>query len=513
MEIESGGERTLFESVLLIEDDPAHGHLIKRALRGYCREIVHCDSLGAALERLRSWAPSIIMTDLNLPDSKDVRKIGQLQKIRPETPTVVLTSSTSILDAVEAMQLGAKDYIVKDFGADFRQVLGLALSRVSAALVLETEKNRLQREMDALRIAIENSQDGLAVTDSTGLVAYSNSSFREFVKLCGGGCSLSALFSAAVEGGSSLEETLCEKWKTLTPGAVWHTEVKLVQDKGRAFDLSLSIIRSAAGRAPSAGTHNQGNECVVWVRDISEQKRREKFQREILSTTTHDLKGPLGAILLSTDLLTGFVKADQKSADLVVRVASSARSAINLIDEFLSARRIKEGTFILRPVEQSIGPIVGEVIENFAPTAEAKNIALSFGSPGEDLRWRVDKTGLSRVTGNLVSNALKFTPRSGRIQIRTELKGDEMHLIVSDSGCGMEPAEVQKIFERYARLDRHADIAGSGIGLFVVKSIVTAHGGKIEVTSRVGEGTVFDLAFPRNPPVNERGELISLDFA
>ena len=77
----------------------------------------------------------------------------------------------------------------------------------------------------------------------------------------------------------------------------------------------------------------------------------------------------------------------------------------------------------------------------------------------------------------------------------------------------MEPSEVSKLFARFSRLDKHREVAGTGLGLFVVKSIVTAHGGNIEVTSKVGKGTTFDTIFPKAPPVNERGELISLDFA
>ena len=90
---------------------------------------------------------------------------------------------------------------------------------------------------------------------------------------------------------------------------------------------------------------------------------------------------------------------------------------------------------------------------------------------------------------------------------------DEIQIRVQDSGCGMEPAEVRKIFERFTRLERHIETAGSGLGLFVVKSIVSAHGGRIDVTSQVGHGSVFEVTFPFKAPVNERGELISLDFA
>jgi signal transduction histidine kinase len=124
-----------------------------------------------------------------------------------------------------------------------------------------------------------------------------------------------------------------------------------------------------------------------------------------------------------------------------------------------------------------------------------------------------DKIGVARVLGNLLSNAFKFTRKGGRVTVRLSFVHDELHLEVEDTGSGIEPSDVQKIFERFSRLDQHNEIAGTGLGLFVVKSIVNAHGGKIDVTSKPGEGTKFDIALPARPPVNERGELISLDFA
>ena len=89
---------------------------------------------------------------------------------------------------------------------------------------------------------------------------------------------------------------------------------------------------------------------------------------------------------------------------------------------------------------------------------------------------------------------------------------EEYRICVEDSGCGMEASEVQRIFVRFSRLEKHSGIKGSGIGLYVVKSIVTAHSGRITVTSKPGKGTKFELALPILPPVNARGELYSLDF-
>ena len=108
---------------------------------------------------------------------------------------------------------------------------------------------------------------------------------------------------------------------------------------------------------------------------------------------------------------------------------------------------------------------------------------------------------------------MNFTPREWHVSVTARIEGGALHVIVSDSGSGLAPFEVNTIFDRYSRLERHTDIQGTGIGLFVVKNIVAAHGGTIEVTSRLGHGTSFEFILPPNPPINQRGELISLDFA
>ncbi|MCB0317677.1 MAG: HAMP domain-containing histidine kinase, partial [Bdellovibrionales bacterium] len=183
------------------------------------------------------------------------------------------------------------------------------------------------------------------------------------------------------------------------------------------------------------------------------------------------------------------------------------------IDEFLSARSIQEGTFILKPTEIEIMPIVEETVKEFEAMASTRKINLQLGEIDKQVKGKVDELGLKRVLTNLISNALKFTPKGGGVFVSAKSKAGNLHIEVRDTGEGMEPSEVNKIFERFSRLEKHGAIAGSGIGLFVVKNIVNAHGGSIQVTSKVGEGTTFGISFPSDPPINERGELISLDFA
>lgn len=497
----------LFPTVLLIEDEPAHALLIRRHLKPFVGRVEHVDRFGRTAEAAAATPPDLIITDLNLPDCTGLAHVGQLIEMFPTLPVVVLSSSTNLKEAVEAMRLGARDYLVKNFDNQFGEVLGLALRRVRAAIAAEAEQARLRREIEVLRVAIANSPDGLAVFRGEGVVGYRNRAFELFAEETGGNVeAIATLIGDAVVKEDQLRKDLTERYTSMSTGSSWATQVLFKERKDRAHELTLSVLtEDDADVGMRVG--------VLWVRDSSEQMRREKFQREILATTTHDLKGPLGAITLSAEMAFEMAPIEGRLRDILVRISSSARSATNLIEEFLSARRIQEGSFILRPQPCDVGELAREVLEDYVTIAKSRSIEIRLDA-GENLpAVMVDRSGFGRVLSNLLSNATKFTRKGGTIDVRLRSGGEELLLEVQDSGTGMEPAEVQRIFDRFSRLDKHQDVAGSGLGLFVVKSIVAAHGGRIDVWTKLGEGTKFTLVFPQRPPMNERGELIALDFA
>jgi len=499
----------LFERALLIEDDTSHAILVRRALVPLVSDLNEATSLATATDLISKMKFDLILTDLHLADGASEELIKSLVKFAPDTPIVVLTSSTLLNDAIAAMKHGARDFLVKDFGSTFHDVLGLALHRVKSAIALETKQVQMQRDMGVLRIAIENSNDGLAVVRSDAMIEYSNASFLSFVQLCGGNTDgLLNVLGPQVKNSTGLIDNLRLKMSSLPTGAVWHTEILFSEHKERAFDFSLSAVEGQ-----DSPVNGVGQTFVVWLRDISEQKRREKFQRELLSTTTHDLKGPLGAIIISAELLCGMLQEVEKPRELALRIGSSAHGAVNLIDEFLSARRIQEGSLVLRPAFHSAQKLLSDIGENFGTIAAARGIELSFECQPETVTANVDRLGFIRVVGNLISNALKFTQRGGKVTVRAFSSSAALHIQVTDSGSGIDPSELKKLFQRFGRLEQHQDVAGTGIGLFVVRSVVTAHGGSIDVTSKLGHGSTFEVTFPDSPPVNERGEIISLDFA
>ena len=502
----------VFSSVLLIEDDPAHARLITRALRGIVGEITHVGTGREALESVSSSYTELVFCDLNLPDTTAFELIRTIRAVRPNLPIIVLTSSNSIDDAIKAMREGAWDYMVKQFSDNVRGRFQLLVARTAKRLQQIVADTQLRAERQALGAAAAVAQDGLGILGASGHIVFENHAFKNFRNCFAGEdkdlrefplVDLLALQDFRVA--RALEQQLSSGKTDL----MWSSEVRVQlqregaeADRERFFELTLSSFNQGAIADAVVDPAQMAafRQFVVWVRDITRRKEQERFQRDLLSTTTHDLKGPLGAIINSAELLTEMCEGrDGKFSELITRVSSCARNCITLIDELLSVRRIQDGMLVIKPRRDSLSQVFDDMVLDYLPTARSKSIDLRFRRMDPDVEVYADRIGLARVLGNLVSNALKFTPKGGTVELSAERSGSDVRISVTDTGPGIEAKDRHVLFEKYGRLDMHRGVEGTGLGLFVTKNIVDAHGGRIEVQSEVGHGTTFIVIFPDAP--------------
>ena len=157
--------------------------------------------------------------------------------------------------------------------------------------------------------------------------------------------------------------------------------------------------------------------------------------------------------------------------------------------------------------------VATKVVESFQLSAKTRGVELRWSPSDTTVHGCVDPLGLERVLSNLVSNGIKFSQKGGSVSVEVKRDSSGVALSVRDHGAGMEPSDAQRLFTRYGRLSTHRQVSGTGLGLYIVKCIVSAHGGSIDVTSALGKGTTFDVYLPAAPPVNDRGEVLCLDFA
>ena len=503
---------SLFSSVLLIEDESAHVALISRALKPIVGEITAVGTADAAMRALESSYFELVLCDLHLPDASGIGVVRAIRQALPSLPIVVLTSSNILDDAVAAMREGAWEFMVKQASTDLNHRIRLVIERVAERKLQHARELKLRAERDAFWVAVQTAQDGLAILGTGGNLVFSSPVFQAFLKLldpdfvAGGGNIVSLIERIDPGVASALHRQLTD----LGRESLWSSELQLKGPAGpggrakvvKSFELTLSAVTLGGDQADSLTKMGIPvlRHFVIWVRDITRRKDQERFQRDLLSTTSHDLKGPLGAILTSAELLEESGPSEQSLFhDLLTRIASCARNSINIIDELLSARRIQDGVFVINPRQYSVSEILEDIVLDYLPLARAKNIKFTYRTPQDDIQIYADKLGLVRVLGNLVSNGIKFTPKEGAVNLSAERVGSDVRISVSDTGPGIGPNERHALFERYSRLEKHSEVEGTGLGLYVTKNIIDAHNGKIEIQSEIGKGTTFVISFP-DPP-------------
>ncbi|AKQ63929.1 Osmosensitive K+ channel histidine kinase KdpD [Myxococcus hansupus] len=222
-------------------------------------------------------------------------------------------------------------------------------------------------------------------------------------------------------------------------------------------------------------------------------------QLQFLAGVAHDLRTPLNALKLSAQMLlrAKTLPPPEKVRDSLVRISTQVDRLERMVGDLLDRTRIEAGNLELRLEECDLRSLVEEVVELHRPSSELHRF--EYTVPDTPLPWRCDSTRLSQVLTNLVSNAIKYSPKGGLVSLRLEATDREVVVSVTDEGLGIAPADIDSLFEPFMR-SRSAskDIPGVGLGLSVSRRIALAHGGDIEVESRAGIGSTFRLRLPRS---------------
>jgi signal transduction histidine kinase len=231
-------------------------------------------------------------------------------------------------------------------------------------------------------------------------------------------------------------------------------------------------------------------------------RRDRDRSREFLADVSHELRTPIAALRMNTELLQG-----QAGDDSATRreFLESSRVQLERLDwlaqNLLDLSKLESGLLALDLRPDDLRTTVESAVEQAEATARRREVALSLELPESPLRIRHDPQRIGQVVGNLVGNALKFTPRGGHVKVALRPHRDGALLEVADTGVGIDAAELPHIFERFYRGSsaNEARGSGSGLGLAIVKSIVDMHAGRITVESRVGHGSTFSVTLVRDP--------------
>jgi signal transduction histidine kinase len=250
------------------------------------------------------------------------------------------------------------------------------------------------------------------------------------------------------------------------------------------------------------------------IEALREQDRRhfealEAMKDEFIRQATHDLKNPLNVILGYVHLLTQTPVEPENAPlfeDWLNEIGNSVDKLRALIKDMLDLSQMQTGA-LLESTPVNLGAFLEKALNGHNLIAAEKQVELVFEHPPDGLTVYLDPASMARVVDNLVSNAIKYTPAGGRIEVFTEVGGDCVTVHVADNGLGIPEEDIPRLFDAFFRVkhQEHYEQEGTGLGLSVVKTIVEQHQGVIEVNSILGEGSVFSVVLPYQPaPVAAR---------
>ncbi|MFL5542442.1 MAG: ATP-binding protein [Longimicrobiaceae bacterium] len=270
--------------------------------------------------------------------------------------------------------------------------------------------------------------------------------------------------------------------------------ISLVRGHGAAYDADdLELAVELAGRAALALDN-----AALYAQARAATRTRE----EVLAVVSHDLRNPLNAVLLAAVILDEYTEPERwtERERLQLRtIRHSAEQMTTLIHDLVEVVALEAGTRVLHLERVDAGALLRSAAEMYAGLAGEKGVSLRVDAPAEVPEVRADRARLLQVLSNLIGNALKFTPSGGSVRVGAEAEGEAVRFWVTDTGRGIDPEHLPRLFERFWQA-RRGDAQGLGLGLSIAKAIVDAHGGRIWAESTPGQGSTFSFTLPLPSP-------------
>ena len=357
---------------------------------------------------------------------------------------------------------------------------------------VEEARRKAEEERDKTRAIITNFADGLIVFDAGNKLSLINPQAEDFL----------GVKAKEIAGRAVLE--LAEIPDLLPLVDLLGREIKGVYRKELLIKENLTLEVSTApmiSEGEKLGT-------LVILHDITREKMVERIKTEFVSLAAHQLRTPLSAIkwtlrmLLDGDL--GKITAEQR--DFVEKTYKSNERMIALINDLLDITRIEEGRYIYKPTFNQIEDIVQFVIKSFNEEIKRKNIEFEFKKPKENLpQVKVDVEKIRLAIDNLIDNAIRYTLARGKVIVSLKLVKKEIEFSVKDTGVGIPEDQQERVFTKFFRGANvmRMETEGTGLGLFITKNIIEAHGGRIWFDSEEGKGTTFYFTLPVKEELGE----------
>jgi two-component system phosphate regulon sensor histidine kinase PhoR len=273
--------------------------------------------------------------------------------------------------------------------------------------------------------------------------------------------------------------------------------------KGEAISREITLLHPrrrivTVTAVPLAGNETGG--ILLVLQDITQLRQLERMRSDFVANVSHELKTPVTAIRgFAETLVAGACLEPERAMEFSRIIYRESERMQRLVSELLDLARLESGEASLELVSVDIVSVIGGVIQTLGPRVQRAGLTVATEGIGDPVWVRGDRDRLEQVLVNLLVNAINNTPAGGKITVMVGREGDEVKVAVADTGRGIPPEELPRIFERFYRVDkaRSRGAGGTGLGLAIVKHIVEAHGGRIRVVSELDQGSTFTVYLPK----------------
>ena len=272
---------------------------------------------------------------------------------------------------------------------------------------------------------------------------------------------------------------------------------------------TIEIARGPIGEGKREITVNviplsEGELVLVMLRDESEAQRVHEVRRDFVANISHELKTPIGALSLLSEAVMEAKDDSEAVTKFASRMQTEAKRLTDLVQEIIQLSRVQDSDPLHEAKVLLASDLIKEALDQCRTTADSRKIALYF-QQSEDDCVQGDHNQLTMALNNLIENAINYSPAGTKVSVSTSVENGIISIAVSDQGIGIPEVEVERIFERFYRVDpaRSRETGGTGLGLSIVKHIVTKHGGEISVWSSENVGSTFTIRLPIHESIED----------
>jgi signal transduction histidine kinase len=482
-------------TVLVVDDEKVLRDGCTLILKPEGYRVLTADNGKQALAVLAAAPVNVILCDLKMPVMGALEVLEQTSVRYPDIPVIIMTGLGTVTDAVECMKKGAYDFVTKPFSIDH---LCMVIKRALEKQLLEQQTRRLQEEQarNLYNLALEQSRmhtivncmaDGVLVTNRDGEVVMCNSTLLQLLGV------QAPPHLGPVEAYVRDRDFQVAIESLLAGGNPG--EARFI-----AQELCQNRIHLRALSAPFSGPDSQVLGTVTVFHDVTHFKELDEMKNDFVRMVSHELRSPLAAIKQQHAVILDGLAGDltEKQRELLSRAHAKIQGLLDLINDLLDVAKMEAGYGQLEQVPLNLAEILGELLELLRERAASQQVTLNLAVPDGLPLIQADRRSMEEVFGNLVSNAINYSPDGGEVRITAILCGDYLEVEVKDQGIGIEAEEISKIFDKFYRVKspKTRQVIGTGLGLALVKGLIEAHRGTVEVDSEVGAGTTFRVKLP-----------------